>query len=61
MEPGKYFLDGMEKADKRRVLKAYYKNRDSARHRRKVMCGKRKKKNDKSVEQEGKTYEAGAF
>ena len=47
MEPGKYFLDGMEKADKRRVLKAYYKNRDSAKQRRKVIRGKRKKKKEK--------------
>lgn len=50
-----------QQLDKIRVLKAEYKFQEKNKTRRRLLRGKRKKKNDKSQEKEGDIYAPGAF
>ena len=42
-------------------MNSLMKSTDISKIRRKVIRGRKKQKDDKSVEKEGKTYEAGGF
>ena len=61
MEPGRFFLAGMKKINKERIAKANFRNKKETRKRRKILRGSKKAKDDKLVEQEGSTYQPGAF
>ena len=59
--PGKFFENGVGKADKRRIRKAEHRNTPDVKKRRKVLRGQKKKKEDNTKEKEGTTYMARAF
>ena len=59
--PGKYTEEGCKLSDKDRVRGAEYKERDASKKRRKVLRGRKKRKEDKKVQAEGTTYAAGGF
>lgn len=61
LEPGYFFQEGNRKADKLRVAKADHRKKAEVKKRRKVLRGQKKKKEDKTKEKEGNTYEAGAY
>ena len=61
MEPGRFFLAGMKKINKERIAKANFRNKKETRKRRKILRCSKKAKDDKLVEQEGSTYQPGAF
>ena len=61
LEPGHYFQAGTRKADEQRVAKAGHRANVVVKKQRKVLRGKKKKKEDKTKEKEGNTLEAGAF
>ena len=61
VEPGDFCTTAMRKVDSLRIRKAEYKSQDKNKQRRKVLRGKRKKKDDKAKDSEGVTYAAGAF
>ena len=61
IEPGIHFLEGMKKINKERIAKANFRNKEETRKRRKILRGNKKAKDDKLVEQEGSTYQPGAF
>lgn len=58
---GQFFEEGVKKADEKRVKKADHRNKAEIKKRRKVLRGRKKKKEDKTKEKEGTIYEAGAF
>ena len=59
--PGKFFENGVGKADKSHIRKAEHRNTPDVKKRRKVLRGQKKKKGDNTKEKEGTTYMAGAF
>jgi hypothetical protein len=59
--PGYYFQKGTRKDNEQRVAKADHRTKAVVKKQRKVLCGQKKKKEDKTKEKEGNTYEAGAF
>jgi len=59
--PGHFFEEGVKNADTKRVKKADHRHNPEIKKRRKVLRGQKKKKEDKTQEKEGNTYEAGAF
>lgn len=59
--PGEFCINECQQLDKIRVLKAEYKFQEKNKTRRRLLRGKRKKKNDKSQEKEGDIYAPGAF
>lgn len=61
IQPGTFCLEEMKKIDRVRVHKANYRGEEKAKKRRKILRGKRKKKEDKAQNQEGVTYASGAF
>ena len=61
-EPGHYnFEEGVRKTNEMRIKKANHRNDVEIKKRRKVLRGQKKKKDDKTKENEGPTYEAGGF
>ena len=58
---GKYTEDGCQFLDAERTYMAVYKDQEHNKMRRKVLRGKKKRKEDKSQRSEGVTYAAGQF
>ena len=58
---GKYTEDGCQFLDAERSYMAVYKDQEHNKMRRKVLRGKKKRKEDKSQRSEGVTYAAGQF
>ena len=56
---GKYTEDGCQFLDAERTYEAVYKDQEHNKKRRKVLRGKKKRKEDKNQSTEGVTYAAG--
>ena len=61
MIPGKYTVSGCQKLNEKRLYASRCKTLDSTKKPRKTRRGKAKGHDDKNEEEEGKSYEAGAF
>lgn len=61
MDPGKYTVRGLNLQDIVRKRRSAYRMSSPQKKRRKVIRHLRKAKQDKQIEQEGKTYEYGGF
>ena len=61
INPGKYTEESCRLQDQLRVHAAQYKNQASAKTRRKVIRGLKKRKEDKKKQTEGLNYAAGQF
>ena len=61
ISPGKYTEEGCRHLDMDRICGAEYKHSEERKKSRKVLRGKRKKKEDKNQQAESVTYAAGAF
>ena len=61
IKPGSYTEDACKDTDKLRVSKANYKAKEINKKRRKVIRGRKKKKEDTNEEKEGETYASGSF
>ena len=61
IEPGIYTTQGCNTINRERKRSALYRAKESSKKRRKIIRQKRKRKQDKNIELEGETYEAGGF
>ena len=61
MVPGKYFLEGMKKSDKKRIAKENFQSKEGSNKRKKVLRCQKKVTDGQSNEMEGTTYKAGVF
>ena len=61
MIPGRYTSKGCDIQNRKRLFNACYKNKDTAKKRRKVIRGHSKTAIGKNIEEEGSLYEPGGF
>lgn len=61
LEPGEFCLEAFRIADNLRIQKGNVKASETSKKRRKILRAQRKRKGDKTQENEGVTYAAGAF
>ena len=61
LEPGINCELACKSINEKRINNSLMKSTDISKIRRKVIRGRKKQKDDKNVEKEGKTYEAGGF
>ena len=61
MEPGYYTTRMCKQLNYSRKYISAYKSMESSKKQRKIIRGNKKRKGDKYVLKEGKTYEAGGF
>ena len=61
MEPGDHMMKGLQTQDESRKIHAVYRMSEPQLKRRKNIRHCRKKTQDKNLDKEGPTYEAGGF
>ena len=59
--PGKYTIRGCIQSNKRRLMFAAINAKKETKARRNFLRGLRKKKKDRNIDLEGRTYGSGAF